>query len=50
MASRRTKTLILTSVVVPLARALYGQWQQRKEAERIKQRRRFPARGPRRRS
>jgi len=49
MARRLTKTLIFTSVVVPLARALYTKWQQRKEAERNRSRR-FPVRGARRRS
>jgi membrane-anchored protein YejM (alkaline phosphatase superfamily) len=47
MVSRRTKTLIFTSVLIPLGRMLYSKWQQRKEAERNK--RRFPVRGIRRR-
>jgi hypothetical protein len=46
MASRRTKTVLVTSVLVPLGRFLYGQWQQRKAA---RNRRRVPLRGLRRR-
>jgi hypothetical protein len=42
MSSRRTKTLVLTTVLVPVGRFLYGQWQQRKAAR--SRSRRFPAR------
>jgi hypothetical protein len=47
MASRRAKTMLVTTVLVPLGRILYGQWQQRKAA---RNRRRMPLRGLRRRS
>jgi len=47
VASRRTKTLILTSVLVPVGRFLYGQWQQRKAASKSG---RFATRRVRRRS
>jgi hypothetical protein len=47
MASRLTKTMLVTTVLVPLGRFLYGQWQQRKAA---RNRRRMPLRRLRRHS